>query len=304
MRFAAAFGLVLVAAATAFGGDDGIGREIGEALARGDRTAALAKLDAVTLPGAERDRRRSVEAARAAMDQVGGPEGNLRAARILIDTLQLDRSDQANAYTLAMGLRARAVRGELDFESARAILGGLAHVYPEHLEFAKDLALAYRDAGRTAEARAEYERIADLAPSDRDSRLALAVLSEDAGLLDKAVAVYDELIGLRAAGERPDLQAHLNKGWLLLDKKHDCDRARIALEAGVAAAQSAATGVEREQFLARFRSLRDDIEAEERRRVRLRTLGARLDAVLAWTAAAWLVVLGGGVVLLRRARWI
>ncbi len=303
MKFAAALVLLLVAA-SAKGDDDGIAREIGEALARGDRPAALAALDAVTLPGAARNRRRSVEAAGAAMNQLGGPDGNVRAARILVDALRLDRSDQENAYTLAMGLRARAVRGELDFESAREILGGLAHVYPEHLEFAKDLALAYRDAGRTAEARDEYARIAELAPSDRDSRLALAVLLEDAGSLNEAVAVYDELIALRAGGDRPDLLAHLNKGWLLLDKAHDCARARSALEEGVKAAQAAATGVEREQYLARFRSLRDDIEAEERRRVRLRSLGARLDRVLAWTAAAWLIVLGGGVLLLRRARWL
>lgn len=302
MRSAAA--IVVLLAAAAFGGDAPIGREVREALARGDRTAALAALDAVTAPGAPRDRRRSVEAARAAMDEVGGPEGNLRAARILVDTLRLDRSDLERAYTLATGLRARAVRGELDFESAREILGGLSHVYPEHLEFAKDLALAYRDAGRTAEASAEYARIAELAPSDRDSRMALAVLLEDRGALDEAVAVYDEMIRLRAEGERPDLQAHLNKGWLLLDKGHDCARARSALEAGVAAAQAAPAGVEREQFLARFRSLRDDIEAEERRRERLRALGAHLDAVLAWTAAVWALVLGGGVVLLRRARWI
>lgn len=303
MRISAAL-VVLVLAASAAAGDTGIAREVADALARGDRPAALAALDEVIRPGAVRDRRRSVEAARAAMEQVGGPDGNVRAARILVDTLKLDRSDQEDAYTLAKGLRARAVRGELDFESAHEILSGLAHVYPEYVEFAKDLALAYRDAGRTEEALAEYRKIADLAPSDRDSRLALAVLLEDRGSLGEAVAVYDELIRIRAGGDHPDLLAHLNKGWLLLDKAHDCARARTALDAGVAAAQSAATGVEREQYLARFRSLADDIEAEERRRVRLRSLGSHLGTVLAWTFAAWAAVLGGGVVLLRRIRWL
>jgi tetratricopeptide (TPR) repeat protein len=304
MRRRPALLLLLALASAAFGDDEGIRAVVARALEHGDRAAALAALDAVAGADAPHDRRRGVDAARAAMDLVGGPEGNVRAARILVGVLRSDRSDREGAYSLAMALRTRAVRREIDAASAQELFRGLAELYPESLEFAYDLALAYRDAGLSDEARAVYARIAEVAPSETRARHELAVLDEDRGALDEALAVYDDLIRLHAQDPRPDLRAHWSKASLLLWKSHDVAAARRALDAGTAAANAAAPGPERDEYVSRFDSFRIDLELEEEHRVSLREVGKRLDSTLWAAAAAWLIALGGGVACLRRAKWL
>jgi tetratricopeptide (TPR) repeat protein len=301
----AALLFVLALASSSFAGDDGVVRAmVAKALESGDRPAALAALDTVLEPDTPYDRRRSVEAARAAMDLVGGADGNMRAARILVDALRHDRSDSEGAYTLAMGFRSRAARREVDPAAAQEFFRGLAEIYPESLEFAYDLALAYRDSGLAEDALAVYARIVDVAPSETRARHELAVLDEDRGALGEAVAVYDDLIRLHAQDPRPALRAHWSKASLLLWKSHDVAAARKALEAGIAAADAAAPGPQRDEYLARFDSFRTDLELEETHRAALREVGKRLDAALAAATAAWVIALGGGVACLRRAKWL
>jgi tetratricopeptide (TPR) repeat protein len=298
----AAWALVVLLCASASAQDVGIGKTVEDALARGDRAAALAALDAVTAPGAPRDRRKSVEAARAAMDVVGGPEGNLRAARILVDALKLDRSDREKAYSLAMELRRRT--WDVDLEAGQELLGGLVRIYPEALEFNSDLAMQYRHAGLSDLARAQYEKIRTLAPSDRSCRYELALMHELRGALDDAIATYDDLIALRSDDPQPELRAHLLKTRLLLLTARDLPAARRALESGLAAAEAAPPGRERDVYVEEFRSLRADIDHAEESRRTLFDLRRKLHATLGWTTAVWLLVVGGGVVLLRRAKWI
>jgi tetratricopeptide (TPR) repeat protein len=299
MRLAAA--LVLALAATAFAGDAAeVQRAVEEALARDDRAEELRVLDSVIAPDAPRDRKTSVQAARLAMERVGGSEGNLRAARILCDTLKTERGDGEGAFTLAKVLGRRVY--DFDLPVARELFEGLVGVYPEILDFRYDLAQTYRHSGLADLARAQYEKISEIAPAERRAKYELAFLHEDRGDVEAAAKVYDELIALSANDPQPDLLAHLDKGWLLLNKAHDCDRARKALEAGLAAANASAPGPARDEFLNRFDWLRADLVREETHRKELRELRRHLDGVLVGTAAAWAIVLGGGLVLLRRAK--
>jgi predicted Zn-dependent protease len=295
--------LIAAAARAGFAGDDDVRREVEAAMARGDRAAALAALDAVTAPDAPRSRARSVAAAHAALEVVGGPEGSLRAARILVDTLAKDRSDSQGAWSLAVGLRARAIR-EFDRPTAEEILRGLMRIYPEELSYAYELAQVYRDGGATDAARAVYAEIAAVAPSERRARQTLAVLEEDRGDLAAAIAVYDEMIAFGARQATPDFAAHLSKTRVLLHKVHDLDAAARALAAGLAAVRTAAPSTEREDYIARFDWTSRELEQEKNRRAELHVLRARLDRTLVIAALAWLVVLGGGLAWLRRAGWL
>jgi tetratricopeptide (TPR) repeat protein len=295
--------LLAAAAGDARAGDDDVRREVEAAMARNDRAAALALLDAVTAPGAPRSRARSVAAASAAMNIVGGPDGNLRAARILADTLRTDRTDNGGAWSLAVGLRARVIR-VFDRPAAEELLGAMKRIYPEDLVYAYDLARVYRDGGSTDAARAVYAEIAALAPSETRARQALALLEEDRGDLAAALAVYEDLIKSGAAQETPDFAAHLSKTRVLLRKSHDLPAARRALDAGFAAVRAAPPSTEREDYLVRFDWTARELAQEEARRASLHELRARLDRTLALTAAAWLVVLGGGLLCLRRAGWL
>ena len=296
--------LVLAAAAgPARAGDDDVRREVEAAIARNDRAAALAALDAVTAPDASRSRARSVAAASAAMNTVGGPDGNLRAARILADTLRTDRSDNGGAWSLAVGLRARVIR-DFDRPAGEELFRALMRIYPEDLVYAYDLARVYRVGGSTDAARAVYKEIAALAPSETSARHTLALLEEDRGDLAAALAVYDDLIASGAAQGTPDLAAHLSKTRVLLWKVHDLPAARSALAAGLAATRTSAPGAERDDYDARFDWTGRQLEQEASRRVLLHELRARLDRTLAAVAGVWLVVLGGGLLWLRRAGWL
>jgi len=295
--------LLAAGAAAARAGDDDIRREVEAAMARNDRAAALAALDAVIAEGAPRSRIRSVAAARAALDLVGGPDGNLRAARILADTLKLDRTDNQGAWSIAVGLRARVIR-DFDRPAAEELLRAMMRIYPEDLVYAYDLARVYRDGGSTDAARGVYLEIAALAPSETRARQSLALLEEDRGDLDAALTVYDGLIASGVAHESPDFAAHLSKARVLLRKKHDLPAARRALDAGLVAVRATPPSTQREEYLSRFEWTERELDQEEARRVSLHALRTRLDRVLALTAAAWLLVLGGGLVLLRRMGWV
>jgi len=295
--------LIAAAARAGFAGDDDIRREVEAAMARNDRAAALAALDAVTAPGAPRSRARSVAAAGAAMNAVGGPDGNLRAARILADTLRTDRTDSGGAWSLAVALRVRVLR-DFDRTAAEELFRAMMRIYPEDLVYAYDLARVYRVGGSTDAARAVYAEIAALAPSETRARQALALLEEDRGDLAAALAVYEDLIKSGAAQGTPDFAAHLSKTRVLLHKSHDLPAARRALDAGFAAVRAAPPSTQREDWLARFDWTARELAQEEARRASLHELRARLDRTLALAAAAWLVVLGGGLLCLRRAGWL
>lgn len=300
--------LLLAAAALALGAslaraDGEIRAKVQEALDRGDRTAALAAIDAVlAAPPQELERRFAVEAASAATSLVGGREGNVRAARLLLGALARDPSDALGAYSLAMGLRRKTRDADLDVSIE--LLLGLVRIYPAEIEFARDLARAYRYAGLVDDAVAQYERIAALAPSDQDARYRLAFLRAQRGEFEKALQVYDELIELRRHDPRPDLYAAWTKADLLLEKVHDLERAEAALVAGRQAAERTENAALREDYLARFEELRGRITEERARRERLARLRRALDRTLAGTALAWAAALGGGLYLLRRARWL
>lgn len=304
MRRALALFVLLAAAATsARAGDDDIRKEVEAALARNDRAAALSALDAVVAPGAPRSRGRSVAAARAAMDVVGGPDGNLRAARILADTLKTDPTDSQNAWTLAKGLRARVIR-DFDRPAAEELLRAMMSIYPGELIYGYDLARVYRIGGSSDAARDVYAQIVALAPSETLARQELALLAEDRGDLATALAIYDDRIARGDTQGTPDLAAHLSKTRVLIWKTLDLPAARRALDAGLAAVKAAPPSAERENYLASFEWTARDLEREEARRATLHDLQAHLFWTLVFAVAAWLLVLGGGIVALRRAGWL
>jgi tetratricopeptide (TPR) repeat protein len=298
----AAVALVVLAAAVARAGDgDEVKKKVEEALARGDRAAALAVLDEVIEPGAPRSRPKSLAAAQASVDVVGGPDGNLRAARIIVDALKLDRAD-AELHAFAMRLSKRL--WDVDLPAEQELLRGLVRIYPEELDFSNDLATEYRHAGLSDMALAQYTKIKDIAASDRPCRYELALMYELRGDVDAAIKEYDELIALRDGDAQPELNAHRLKARLLLDAAHDLAAARKALDVAAAAAQGAAPGRERDWYVDVFKSMKSDLEEQERTRRELRDLRGKLDAAMLGTAAAWIVVLGGGLMTLRRAKWI
>jgi tetratricopeptide (TPR) repeat protein len=295
--------VVLLAAGSAYAGDEkDIRKTVEEALARGDRAAALAALDAVVEPGAPPDRIRCRDAANAAMDLVGGTDGHVRAVRALVGALKLDRSDRDGVYTLTMGVKRRLK--DVDLVAAQELLRGLVRIYPEELGFNNELATAYRHSGLSDQALAQYEQIKDLAPSDRECRYTIAFLQEMRGTLDDAVATYDDLIGMRADDAQPELKAHWLKTQLLLGKAHDLPAARKALDAGVAAATRALPGQDRDWYLDAFNGVAAELDYQEAARATLQNLRGHLNSVLLWVSVAWVMVLGGGLATLRRAKWI
>jgi len=291
----------LCAAATAFGGDGGIKSIVESALKSGDRATALAALDAVIAEGAPRSKTLSLDATDAALDLVGGPDGDVRAARILVDALKRGRDDK-DVFEKAKAVSRRL--WDVDLPAETELLRGLSEIYPEILDFANDLAVELRHAGLSDDALAEYQAIKANAPSDKNCRYELALLFEVRGDLDRSRAEYDDLIALHEADPQPDLKAHWMKSRLLLFTAHDLLAARAALEKGAAAAERAPPGQNRDWYVESFKSLVAELEQEERARRELRDLRGRLDRDLVVAVAAWLVVLGGGLASLRRAKWI
>jgi hypothetical protein len=292
---------VVAALASAASAEETLTKEVAEAVARGDRAAALARLDAALR--APRDRAQSAEAARAAMDVVKGPEGNLLAARILVAELKRNASDAEDVRFLASELRRRSK--DADLPAHQELLRGLAEIYPEdEMSIDKELARSYRLSGRTAEARETYAHVAAAWPNDVHSRWQLAFLNAELGDLDAAEAVFDQLIAIGAAAGRPDVDANKSKIDFLLRVRRRLDAARKALEEGEAAVRAAPPSPERESALEAFAWYGRRIAADEKRRATLRDMRSRLNAALAWTAVAWAGLLGGGLVFLRRRNWI
>jgi tetratricopeptide (TPR) repeat protein len=243
-----------------------------------------------------------VAAARAALEVVGGPQGRLRAAEIVVEELKHDRSDRDRAWSLAMDVKRKAW-AEFDPEALLPLLNGLVAVYPEQLAYRYDRALAHGYMGRVGDAIADYRAIVHNAPSESDAQYRLAFLLEETGDLDGAAGVYDKLV----AQEQRDpalLRAHLLKTRLLRSTVRDYAAARRAVDAAVALARELPASTDRDRYLPLFDEERRVIGQAEQDRETLLALRSTLDRVLVGVALAWAAVLGGGVILLRRARWI
>lgn len=293
MRLAAA--AVLALTALAFAGDDsGLKARVEAALAHGDRSGAARAIE----EAAAGDPASGLAAARTAFDVLQGAEGNLLAARYIARTLATAPAD-ADAILLAAEVRERVMR-DADVAAGCELLGALRKVRPEDAEVCKDLARMLRYAGRREEARDAFAEVVKLRPADEQSRLQMAILSEELAEPDRAVAVYDDVLHRLPRY----LEVYLLKARTLRLRKSDCAGARAALEAGVAAANLDPPVSGRDDYLTRFDAELRAIADQERHAVELRDLGRRIDRLVAWTITGWLAVLGGGVVLLRRAKWL
>ena len=293
MRLTAA--TVLALAAIAFGGDDpGLKAHVESSLARGDRAGAVRAIE----EAAAADPASRLDAARTAFDVLQGADGNLLAARLVAQRLEKAPED-GDAILLAARLRERLLR-DADVAAGCELLPALRKLRPEDPDVRRDLARLLRYAGRREEARDAYSEIVRLRPADEVSRLQIASIEEELGNPDRAVAIYDDI--LRRLPR--NLDVYLLKARMLRYRKADCAGARAALESGIAAANSDPPLSGRDDSLSRFDAELRAIAEQERHREELRGLGRRIDRLLAWTIAGWLAVLGGGVVLLRRARWL
>lgn len=238
--------------------------------------------------------RRVVEGARAAMDLLPREGGNTIAAALLAKAIQEGSSGRASAWTAAQDLRRRLL-AELDVENGRFLLGQLIDVYPQELSYRYDLGRLLMDAGQTRDARAAYLGIATQAPSEVDARYTAAWLADLLGDVDAALAEYEALIR-----ERDDLWAHVVKARLLLSRRRDHAAARAAIDAGYKAAHAQAPGEHRDKYLALLDEEKIAVERAVDRRERLREIDGRLDGHLTVIGVGWLVVLVGGLVVLRR----
>lgn len=251
---------LLLAAASAAAADDALAKAVEDAVARGD---------------------------------------NRLAARLVLDAMRRDPSDAEGARSLAFELR-RRVR-DVDLPAEQQLLSGLAEIDVENAtSIRKDLARSYRHGGLVGDAREEYAKLAAADLADTGSRYWLAVLDEELGDVDKALAVYDGLIAGTKPGERPEYDAHYSKTKLLIEVVHDLPAARRALDEAVAAAGAAPPSPERAKWLDHFGRLRADLDQQETRRTDLREMRGHLNAALVWIVFGWAALVGGGVAYLRR----
>ncbi len=238
-----------------------------------------------------------VRGARVAFDALPFDMGNGVASDLILDVLRENRS-QPDAWTLAFRLRDRVMDG-LDLAHGEPFLRAMIAVYPEQIRFRYYLMDLFLDSGRPAAADAQCEEILRQVPSDTRAHYVQALLRELDGRIDDAVRLYDEVIALGS-----DLRAHVIKVRLLWDVQRDYDAAERALTAGFAAVAAAPVGREREEVRADLEVEEELLRGEREQRRLLLAADARLRKLIAGILAGWLIVLGGGVLWLRRQRLV
>jgi len=301
VRFVAALLLVLGLAAAAAAQEafvPGSARaEIETAVRAGKPERAVAYLQSLVADGAPRDRRRHVEAARAAMALLPPDVSAPFAVRLLAEALRMDPGDADGAWTAAQELR-KDLRRRMDVENGERLLGKLLEIYPEVPNYRYELGYLLWGAGRREDARRVFETLHRLSPSDPSSAWRLAEMAEDDGDAARAVSYYDAVLRARPH----ELTAHQLKAVLLSASLGDHVAALAELDRGVLAAEKVPSGPERERALRRFAEERVRIESAKARREALRDLRDRTDRIVVACVAAWVAIAAGAAFAVRRLR--
>jgi len=207
-----------------------------------------------------------------------------------------ENSSHPEAWRLGYGLP-RRVRDGLDVENGEPFLREMIEIYPDYMHFKYALGDLLYDAGRSGEADAVYDQIVREAPDDTRARYKQAVLRELEGNAEDSLAIYNEIIA-----KGVDLYAHRYKVKLLWHVLARFDAADAALEEAFVAVDAAPPGRVRDEIRAELEWDQSRIAERRKERAKLAAANERTDRILIGLVAGWIVVLGGGVALLRRRR--
>lgn len=237
--------------------------------------AAGALVARLAEPGSTRHRARDVEAARAAFELLPKETGLPAATKVVATLLRADPSDAAGAWTLAQDLRRDVVR-RADVTAGESLLRELIAIYPEVPNYRYDLGVLFLDSARRADARVEFEKAFQTAPSSVNPAYRLAEMLEQDGDPRGAVAVYNRILATRPT----EFPAHGSKASVLAFTLGEVTEARRVLDDAMRLAAGAPEGAERTRALSDLAERRQIIEQRERNRAAIREVDSRVTTVL------------------------
>jgi len=244
------------------------------------------------------DRDRLVATARRALDEdpTARAHGTVRDA--LTRALTIDSSDRGDAFALVGRFRKRCLE-HLDTENGLPFLRTLRDLHPQDdAYYGRATAELLAAAGRSSEAIRELEAILADEPGDVGAILSLADLHETAGDLDRATAVCE--VETEGPGTADLL---VRRGILTWRRDGDASATRALL---ARARETAARNDEghRDRVFAHVDAIERFLDTHRRRQKTLRENDGRLNRTLTGIGAAWVLLLAGGFVVLKRSGWI
>lgn len=294
-------GIVVLAAATAVavaGPEDGVRKRIEDALLAGDKEAAVAVVDSVVERAGDASMEELVGTSRATFELLPHEIGSPRAAALLGTALKRDKT-QEPAWTLAYQLLERLIE-DLDIGVGEPFARLLTSIHQGDAYTARRLGALQVRCGHSDDARATFESLLGVAPSDVETLYELAELEDRLGNDDRALEHYARLIELRG-----DLRARYTRASILAKPTvRRFDDALVAIAQTLEVARKTPAGETRDWYLQRLERLRSQVDDSVEQRDGLVALDMRLDRLLWSLGGIWVVFLGGAVAFLRRQRLI
>ena len=223
--------------------------------------------------------------------------GNRVASALLLATLRENRS-QPDAWQLSFRIRDRVMDG-LDLECGEAFLQSMIALYPDQMRFRYYLTDLYMKGGRPGDADRQCMEILRQAPNDTWARQIQGLLRELDGRTDEALELYQQIHDING-----DLDPLLYRVRILIDPVRDYAAAELALREAFAAVETAPVGRTRNKVRADLEYEQSRLEDERERRSKLLETAARIDELVLKIGAGWALLLGGGLMFLRRRRLV
>jgi tetratricopeptide (TPR) repeat protein len=234
-----------------------------------------------------------VRATQIAFDRLPFAAGNAVAAELVLATLR-DNHSQPAAWQLALRIRDRVMDG-LDLQNGEPFLRSMIDLYPDQMRFRHYLANLYLNAGRPGEADRQCMEILRQAPADTRALHIQAYVRELDGRKEESLDLYARIHDIDG-----DLDPLVYRVRILIDSMRDYSAAETALEEAFAAVDAAPVGRKRNAVRASLEYEQRRLQDERERRADLLDGSSRLDRLLVGILAGWFVILGGGLVYLRR----
>lgn len=293
-------------ACTGLAAEEGVRERVKEAVAAGDVAAAEAVLESVWSAddSSTTDLVEGLEAA----DTFLPPGAALRhraslAARLVTDP-PTDSRVWESVWSTAMELRHQVV-DEVELEGGRRLLEAVRAALPNDPRPLEDLAELNYDAGRSEDARRLYEELEKMVPGRTRAVFRLARLAEYRGDVARALEWYDYLIDLARDTDDVEidyeaLYAYQSKVQLLSDKFAADAAAQATLDEWERVLAEVPPGAERDRSEATHERVAQDVADNAARRRALREIRASVRTKNLWITGVWVLLIGGGVLLLRR----
>lgn len=302
-------GLMLISVcAAARAQDEPLRERVVRAVRDRDLVRAVSLLEEVALDPAKRAITDYTEGAEAAIDLLPPEIGNPLAARLAERGLEVGGATDKRVWAAVTKVRHRVVE-DCDAEVGAPFLRVVMDCYRNEtvpLEFRYELANLLRAAGRQSDALLEYEAIVRDRPGEFRAVLNVEEIREDRGDVPSALDALRQYLAAPSADRsvEGELNVRLNLVKVLLHTQHDFDAARTEIDAAREIVARLPRGPERDRFEGWFAA--EEQALGDRREHARRVLGLieRIDHILAVTSVVWVLLLGGGVVSLRRLRLI